>query len=308
MIELKIAIPTYNRPDYIQRQVRDILPQLRKGVSLVVYDNSSDIPVESYFSQEEKKCFSIVRNKFNIGGAANIGKCLAENGDSGWIWMPGDDDQIEDNAVDVILGTICNHRDCCYINFGQKKTTETENFHDFLNFLKIIGALNNSFFQSSCLFNMDKLKPYVLFYYEFLSTWMGQIAMVIKYLEANNQEHCFFTEDRIVKQANVGGWSHLEMIVASSVFMDKFHNQKALMKGTLFKAIGDMGFTHLAQSPASISEKRHYRRFLTHKLGFWNVVKYNRVTLCQYVLSIIVPKASFEHIRSFAASRYKRKL
>ena len=53
MTNLRITIPTYNRPDYIQRQIRDLLPQLQEGVSIVVYDNCSDIPVSTLFTKEE---------------------------------------------------------------------------------------------------------------------------------------------------------------------------------------------------------------------------------------------------------------
>lgn len=308
MIELKITIPTYNRPEYIQRQVRDVLGQLRNGVSLIVYDNCSDIPVESYFSDEEKQLFTIVRNKFNIGGVANIGKCLAENGDGGWIWLLGDDDKIAKNAVDTILEIIEKHKDCCYINFQQKRSTETKDFREFLNYFKILGAFNCSFFQSACLFNMDYLRPYVRYYYEFITSMVGQIAMVIKYLEQNNEQHCLFTTDRIIEDANVGGWSHLALITNSSLLIDKFSHIRPIMKGTLFKALGDMSFTLLAQEDAPYFVKRKYRQFLVKRIGLFNVVRYNIVTYGQYVLSVIMPKPFFNKIRSMAAGRYNSKV
>ena len=303
---LTITIPTFNRPEHIRRQVRDLLPQLRAETSLIVYDNCSDIPVSSLFTQEELSQFIIVRNRFNIGGVANIGKCLAENGETGWIWLLGDDDRIADNAVDFILKTINNHQECCFINFQQKQTKLTSTFLEFLDYMKIIGAFGVSFFQSACLFNMDKLSPYVMYYYEFISSWVGQIAMVIKYLEHNPNDHCFFTADRIIIDSSVGGWSHLEIIVTSSILIDRFNNQKKIMRKNLFKALGDMDFTILAQEKSSFSTKWFYRSFIIGKLGYINVLKYNKVTYGQYVLSVLLPSKLFARLRACVAMRYKK--
>lgn len=308
MIKLTIAIPTYNRPDYIQRQVRDILPQLRDGVSLIVYDNCSDIPVDSLFSKEENGMFTIVRNSFNIGGLANFGKCMVENGDSGWMWLPGDDDKIADNAVDIILSTIESHSNCCYINFQQKKDCLTDDFYEFLQYFRILGAFGISFFQSACLFNMDKLKSYVMYYYEFLSSWVGQIVMVIKYLESNKKEQCLFTTDRILIDNSAGGWSPFAFIRNSSMLIDRFHYLRPIMKSTLFKALGDTDFTMLVRSSSGNREKIRSCWFLIKKLGWFNVLRYNYVTFGQYVLSVLMPKGSFDKLRANIADKYNKKV
>lgn len=51
---LTIAIPTYNRPDKIQKQVRLLLPQLTPEVKLTIRDNNSLRPVVSLFNTTEK--------------------------------------------------------------------------------------------------------------------------------------------------------------------------------------------------------------------------------------------------------------
>ena len=308
MIELKIAIPTYNRPEHIKRQVCDLLPQLREGVSLIVYDNCSDIPVASYFTQEELSQFTLVRNKFNIGGAANIGKCLTENGDSGWIWLLGDDDRIIDNAVDVILNTIQSHQDCCYINFQQKKTEETKCFLDFLNYMKIIGAFGISFFQSACLFNMDKLRPYVMYYYEFLTLWVGQVALVIKYLSDNPHEHCFFTTTRIITECTPGGWEKSDFIIRFPIMIDLFQNQKYIMKPTLFKGLGDMYFTILSQEKWGVRRQLYFINYISSKLGWVNIFRYNKVTFIEYLLAKLCPNGIYKFIRKRYANSYNNSL
>ena len=98
MAKLTITIPTYNRPDHIQRQVRDVLKQMTDEVALVVFDNCSDTPVSNLFTDEEKKKFDIIRNPVNIGGDANQARCL-ESVPEGWAWTLGDDDTIVDDAI-----------------------------------------------------------------------------------------------------------------------------------------------------------------------------------------------------------------
>ena len=83
--------------------------------------------------------------------------------------------------------------------------------------------------------------------------------MVIKYLEINQNEHCFFSSRRIILDVSAGGWSHLDLIVNSSILVDRFRHLKPVMKSTLFKALGDMDFTILAQDSGSYSEKRYIK-------------------------------------------------
>ena len=51
---LTICIPTYNRKEKIQKQVRKILPQLTDEVILVVNDNNSSYDIYELFTEEEK--------------------------------------------------------------------------------------------------------------------------------------------------------------------------------------------------------------------------------------------------------------
>ncbi len=120
-MKLTIAIPTYNRPEAIQKQVRNLLPQLREGVQLIVYDNASEIPVQSLFTEEEKRLFAIHRNPVNVGAEANICKCFEACCNSEWGFIPGDDDELYPDAVFRILKQMEKYPDAVFINFGCEK-------------------------------------------------------------------------------------------------------------------------------------------------------------------------------------------
>lgn len=305
--KLTIIIPTYNRPEEIKKQVRLVLPQLQENVSLVVFDNHSDMPVSSYFTDNELSLFKIIRNKVNIGGSPNICRAL-ESVDSGWAWTLGDDDPILENAVEIILRYIEKYPDVCYINFGTKKDLLATNFTEFLSYLGITGAFGISFFMSHCLFNMSKLHKYMIYYHLFVSTQIGQICLIIKYLEINSKEKTLFSKEKLISYNAPGGWNPLKLIVNSSLLIDSLYADSNKYRNNLFKGIGDMYLTILTQSDAVFLQRIYYFRYISFKLGFLNLLRYNTILLIGFFIKIIMPLKIFQKIRKIIANRYNNRI
>lgn len=306
-IKLTICIPTYNRKEQIQRQVRLLLPQLRDNVSLVVFDNCSETPISTLFTDDELKKFIVCRNVVNIGADANIARCL-EYVKDGWAWPLGDDDPVKENAVDIILDTISQHSSCCYVNFGSKKEFESTNYEEALKYWGYIGTFGRSFFMSNCFFNMDLLKTSLYYYYVFLSSQVGQICMVIKYMEQNSNAHAYFTKQSLVTENAPGGWSPTNLITNSSIIIEKLGYDKKRLKKTLFKGLGDMYLTILSSPSVKFTQKMHFLRLLNYKLGFFNILRYNYLTLGGFLLEMIIPNRLFNMIRSKKAHKYNNQI
>lgn len=305
--ELLVAIPTYNRPTQIQNQVRSVIKQLRENVKLVVRDNYSQIPVETLFTAEELSQFTIVRNVVNIGADANIARCLETAGDC-WVWTLGDDDIISDNAIDTIIQVISSHRDYCYINFASKKDIETNSFEELLNYWKIIGSFGTSFFMSACVFNMTRLKSSLRWYYEFLTSQMGQICFVIKHIEANPEEKCLFTNSRIIAVNTPGGWNPINLVSNSSLILDKFYYAKSMMKNNLFSSLCHIYLTTISESKCSIKDKLHYYRLVFSRIGWINILRYNYITLFQALSKTLLPNSLYSRLKKSASESYKKGL
>jgi glycosyltransferase involved in cell wall biosynthesis len=306
-MKLTVTIPTYNRPKQIQNQVRDIIKQLTNDVELIVYDNYSDIPVRDLFTGEELSHLTIIRNEVNIGGDANQARCL-ENVKKGWVWTLSDDDKINDDAISIIFSLIENHSECCYINTGNKKTKEITSLNELLDYFKIIGSFGISFFQSANLFNMDKMHLSVFWFYNFLSSQIGQICMVIKYFELSSDPLCFFTTQSLICNVSPGGWSPLKLITNSSIIIDKFHYCPKLMRCTLFKALGDLYLDFLGKAKISFKERLYYLSYISFKLGFFNIIILNRYKVIEYILIRLLPQKLFYSVRSFVADKYNNNL
>lgn len=114
MIILTIAIPTYNRPDRVKNTISRLLPQLTSQVKVLVLDNCSKVNVSDYLKEQigadVLNKVQVIRHRVNIGGDANFQRCF-ELCDTPFIWMLGDDDQVEENAVGLILEEIINFED-----------------------------------------------------------------------------------------------------------------------------------------------------------------------------------------------------
>lgn len=306
-MKLTITIGTYNRPNYIQKQVRDVLYQLVDGVSLVVFDNCSDIPVSSLFSQEELERFTIIRNRINIGRDQNQVRSL-EYVEDGWAWTLSDDDKIKPNAVETALFLINNYSECCYINSGNKKTALLSGFSELTDYFKTFGTFGNSFFQSECLYNMDKLSTYIFWFNDFLSSQIGQICMVLKYLELNPQEKCYIWKGGLTCEVQPGGWNLLKFIKNSTILIDKFDYDAKRLRPSLFKAIADMHLTNLAYSNYSKVEKIRLLRFVVHRHGRLNIIRYNLVSYIGAIVNILFPTSIFSFFKNLIAKMYNHKI
>lgn len=120
---LTIAIPTYNRPEKVRNTILRLLPQLNDDVFLRVLDNHSDTDIRSFvqndITSDVADKVEIIRHRINIGADANFARC-AELCQTPYIWMVGDDDKVEDNAVEIILKEIELYKgvDLIGINFS----------------------------------------------------------------------------------------------------------------------------------------------------------------------------------------------
>lgn len=307
-MKLTIAIGTYNRPEQIQRQVKTLLPQIvSKGIDLVVFDNCSKIPVSTLFSEEEIKLFKVYRNKINIGRDQNQVRCL-ENVNEGWVWTLSDDDIIKSNSVETILAFISKHPNSCYINFCNKRDCVATSFEELVSYFSITGTFGISFFQSACIYNIDKLKSSIFWFNDFLSSQIGQICMVLKYMEKAEDSVCVFTKESIIEEVPPGGWNPLDFIINSSIIVDKYHYKRQLLKSNLFKGMCDMYFTTLSMSNLTWSQFCYYHSYVIFKFGLFNVLRYNYLTLSGTVFKRIVPKSCFNYIKNMISKRYNRKI
>lgn len=165
--KLTIAIPTYNRAMQIKNTVSKLRLQLTPDCFLLVIDNHSETPVTDVLKDIVAGLatddYKISRNSINIGGDANIMRCF-EMCETEWLWTLGDDDDITDDAVAIILSDIERYADTtniCYYSPHKLHPVrnEVKEFRGRKEFLSGIDSLGAYIFMSTNVYNRSKLLP-----------------------------------------------------------------------------------------------------------------------------------------------------
>jgi glycosyltransferase involved in cell wall biosynthesis len=276
---LTIAIPTYNRPLQIQTQVRLILPQLYEEVCLVIYDNSSPISVKALFTEDELSQFSIIRNRVNIGGDANIARCF-ENCTTQWLWTLSDDDYIKTDAVAIVISDIKRNYESVFLNFYSYRNFETVGFEQLTFAFRKAEVFGNSFAMASCVYNMAKLLDSMQDYYNFLSSNVGSIILVLKYVERNDKALCVFTDKTPINIYNSEvGWNYGVYIKRTRLFIEAFggKNIRKFSK-TLFLGCHKVNYSLIMMNRKE-SKINYWQRWKIFKIalqnqGFLNAIRF----------------------------------
>lgn len=200
MAELTIAIPTFARNAKLLECVRGLLPQLDARCRLIVLDNHSPAPVEetlaALVARHPNANCTIIRHPVNIGGNANIVRCF-EVCETPWLWVLGDDDQVDPDAITTIFETIGCDPDLVYVNYGppgngRKHTTVTLGQEEFA---RAIDVFTHSNFISACLYNHARLRAHVQWGYHYAYSCAPHSLMLL--LSIGSSGRCMFTEKKI---------------------------------------------------------------------------------------------------------------
>jgi glycosyltransferase involved in cell wall biosynthesis len=303
---LTICIPTYNRPEALKDQLQVLLPQLNKEVILVVRDNHSNYDLKKVAPELNYDKFEYVRNDINIGADANIARCM-ETCNTKWLWILGDDDLIKVDAVLNVLDLLKSNPDCCYINLQAKIEKTVIGFEDFANYFKIKGAFPTSFCTSLCLYNVEKLKSEMFFYYRNVSTMITQFVFLLKYLQNNPSEKCLFSTKQIIDDQSLDiSWSREEFIIYTSLIIHIFRDEKIFLNKNVFKSLATMYYDFIFKEMPNISlhKKLKLLIFVISKIGFLNTLYYNYITIFDNLLYNVLSKKLYLKIKKIVIKGY----
>lgn len=184
MIRLTIAIPTFNRPAPLTATVAALLPQLGSEAELVILDNRSEPPAETVLAPLRNRHpaapLQVVRHRFNIGGNANIIRCL-EAGAGEWVWILGDDDAPAPDAVATVLAAIGRQPDADYLNFCTSLHPRRTAYaaHTIDEFLERCDSLPNTLFISAGVYRRARFASYLQAALAYNHSCMPQVVLLL---------------------------------------------------------------------------------------------------------------------------------
>lgn len=180
---LTIAIPTFDRNEVLAQTVATLLPQMRPGVKLVIRDNASPRPVSQTLAAmvSGRADVEVISNPWNVGGNANMLRCL-EHCDSEWLWVLGDDDLPDADAVTRILSDVAaapealtafNYRSELY---DRREALELCGAEDFLDRM---DSLSNVLFLSASVVRAPRLQPHLRLAYAYAYSNMPHVVALL---------------------------------------------------------------------------------------------------------------------------------
>ncbi|MES2376111.1 MAG: glycosyltransferase family 2 protein [Bacteroidota bacterium] len=174
---LTIAIPTYNRNKEVVDTILSTLPQLNENCKLLIIDNASSISVsdsliERGVNLKDYNYTKLIQNVTNVGAQANLLRCI-ELCDTEWLWILGDDDLPNTDAVNLILKDLKSHEGFTFFNYcslahTRKDEIISSGITEFLNAFEDWGQIN---FTSLCILNAKQIKPYLRFGFLYAYSW-----------------------------------------------------------------------------------------------------------------------------------------
>lgn len=198
---LTIAIPTFDRNEILSRTVAQLLPQLRADCVVVVIDNGSQTAVDQtldpLLAQYPDANVRIIRNPVNIGANANILRCF-EVCETPWLWILGDDDEVCDNAVSVVVQKLTEHPNCLFINFSAGLSSRAEDFETrgLAEFAVGIDDYPTVLFISTGVYDCWSLRGNLRYGYQLAYSCSPHLAVLMQSI--GKEGACLFAKERTV--------------------------------------------------------------------------------------------------------------
>lgn len=124
--KLIVAIPTYNRREYLHEAIESLDNQTYKNFQVIIFDNASDYDVNEFISIFPKLDIKIEKNVKNIGGVANFIKIVNYDFQSSYVIMFHDDDTLHPKYFEYAINFLDERPNLAWvgtnINFVKNKT------------------------------------------------------------------------------------------------------------------------------------------------------------------------------------------
>ena len=127
MIEdkIEIVIPTYNRANFLNNTLNELLNSPFKNCKITIRDNASTDKTPEICEKYSKlfENIHIIKNKKNIGGSENVFRSY-EQGTYPYVWVLGDDDYLNFDRCDDFIDAINSEKYDLIICSSERYTTE----------------------------------------------------------------------------------------------------------------------------------------------------------------------------------------
>ena len=279
---LTIAIPTFNRPNYLKECLESLCPHINESIQIVVRDNCSDNYTFEEFIAPYVEQYGVIpfKNDMNVGQDGNFA-LIFQACQTKWLLLLGDDDTIKPEALPVIIETLKAHPDDIFVKFNSDFVGQVSGISGFAKAMSGKTAFLASFFISEGFHNIEKGKNDTIFNYKFLSIRFSHIVRVMMHLRYNQNDTCYFSNYPILTTHGEDiSWKHDELIIPYLSMFDYFRDERYLFKNNIFRTVACTLFHYIKNADLSSADKRYFIKQIFYKFGILNTIRFcNRTIL-----------------------------
>lgn len=186
-VEFTVAIPTFERNGILRETIAAILPQLNRRWRLLILDNCGSQPVTSCLGDlldGYTACeIQIVRHPVNIGGNANVLRCV-EMSEGKWLWLLCDDDMPSATAVSQIEEMAAQHQDVAVMHFHYSSPEfgcriDDVVYESLADYLVAGLSISPLIFASTQVFQLKQLKLGLRYGYQYAMSCAPLLAILL---------------------------------------------------------------------------------------------------------------------------------
>jgi glycosyltransferase involved in cell wall biosynthesis len=207
---LSIAIPTFNRCEYLRELLPKIISQCNhidtasRDIELVICDNASTDQTSEYIRSlnPDNSRISYYRNNRNIGGDANFINCV-NLAKGKYVWLFGDDELLKDHGISDVI-RILKKYDCSLLLVKDDNYAEgliqSELFLNYKALVNRVAKINPHFVLAHTLItsNIFKKEAFdIRCAYHCISTNYGHMYGLMNKLKCGGAVY-FFNEPIII--------------------------------------------------------------------------------------------------------------
>lgn len=131
MTKITIAIPTYNRREYLGECIRSILNQTFEDFQILVFDNCSDYDIEKLLKSFGDDRIKLIKNEKNLGNMRNFIKIFNYPFKTDYLIVFHDDDTMHPSLLEKEVKILNRNSDVVFVGTGMNFIKSPENMNEF---------------------------------------------------------------------------------------------------------------------------------------------------------------------------------
>jgi glycosyltransferase involved in cell wall biosynthesis len=138
---LTVAIPTYNREEFLRVTLRSIAAQTMQDFSLILFDNASSYDIAALVAEFPSLDVTLLKNPSNFGNQANFVRAMSYSYDTRYVMLFHDDDTIHPRYFEDALNVLDGNEDIRWVGSLIKYTRTGRDMLKFASYPTSIPVL-----------------------------------------------------------------------------------------------------------------------------------------------------------------------